>query len=212
MTRRLIWFLICAAAGVLLVLGGLVLPAHLRAVDASVLRAASKDTPTLVEQGRALLNQNKLGAAQLILQAARAAGAAGWQGLDAAINQVSAQHPKWLVWGGGDARLERLFASDPALPQSRSEPFTDFLVREQNRAVVLELLQGSSLPAVQELLRCRTLTNTVIFGGTLPALTRFWLNADDLVYDAARDLLWRSTERLASRREHWDSRSKTLTE
>jgi hypothetical protein len=163
MKRRLIWFLVCAAAGVLLVISGLVLPVHLRAVDASVLRVAGRNTPSLVEQGRALLNQNKLGAAQLVLQAARAGGAADWQGLDAAINQLSTQHPKWLVWGGGDARLERLFASDPSLPKSRLEPLTDFVVREQNRAVALELLQGSSLPAIQELLRCRALTNTVIF-------------------------------------------------
>jgi hypothetical protein len=43
------------------------------------------------------------------------------------------------------------------------EPFTDFLVREENRMVVLELLRGSALPAVQALLRCRALTNTVMF-------------------------------------------------
>ena len=163
MKRRLIWFLVCAAAGVLLAVSGLLLPAHLRAVDASVLRVAGRNTPSLVEQGRTLVNQNKLGAAQLVLQVGRAEGVADWQGLDAAINQLSAQHPKWLAWGGGDARLERLFASDPVLPKSRPEPFTDFVVREQNRTVVLGLLGDSSLPAVQELLRCRALTNTVIF-------------------------------------------------
>ena len=35
-------------------------------------------------------------------------------------------------------------------------------MREDNRTVVLELLRGSRLPIVQELLYCRTLTNTVI--------------------------------------------------
>jgi hypothetical protein len=68
-----------------------------------------------------------------------------------------------VAWGGGDARLDRLFASDPHLPKSGSEPFTSFVVREDNRTVVLELLGSSPLPAVQELLRCRALTNTVIF-------------------------------------------------
>ena len=68
-----------------------------------------------------------------------------------------------MVWGGGDARLDRLFASDSHLPKSGAEPFTEFLVREDNRSVVLELLGASPLPAVQGLLRCRALTNTVIF-------------------------------------------------
>jgi len=76
MKRRLIWFLVCAAAGVVLAVSGLLLPAHLRAVDASVLRVAGRNTPSLVEQGRTLVNQNKLGAAQLVLQVGRAEGVA----------------------------------------------------------------------------------------------------------------------------------------
>ena len=80
-----------------------------------------------------------------------------------ALTYSATQHPGWLVWGGGDARLERFFGSDPDLPKSGSEPFTDFAVREQNRAVGLELLRASPLPGVQELLQCRTLTNTIIF-------------------------------------------------
>ncbi len=161
--RRPIWFLICALVGALLVLCGLVLPAHLRAVDASVLQRAGRNTPPLVEQGLRLVRQNKLGAAQLLLQAAQAEAIPDRQTLDQAIAASAAQHPGWLVWGGGDPRLERFFVSDAELPKSRPEPFTDFLVREQNRVVALELLQGSQLPAVQELLRGRALTNTVIF-------------------------------------------------
>ena len=139
------------------------MPAHLRAVDASVLQEAGRNTPALIEQGLALVRQDKLGAAQLLLQAGQEEGLPDRQRLGLAITNSAAQHPGWLVWGGGDARLDRLFASDPHLPKSGLEPFTDFMVREDNRAVVLELLRASPLPAVQELLRCRALTNTVIF-------------------------------------------------
>ena len=163
MRKHWIWCLICAVFGLLLAVCGLGVPAHLRAVDISVLQEAGAQTPGLIEQGLTLVRQNKLGAAQLLLRAAADEGVPDGQGLGAAITNSGAQHPAWLVWGGGDARLARLFASDPALPKSGPEPFTDFLVREQNRTVVLELLQGSSLPTVQELLRCRALTNTVIF-------------------------------------------------
>jgi hypothetical protein len=163
MTSRFIWFLICAISGALLVAGGLLVPAHLRAVEASVLKEAGRHTGQLVEQGVELVKQNKLGAAQLLLLAAQEEDVSARQWLGLAITNLVTLHPRWVVWGGGDTRLERLFASDPHLPKSASEPFTDFMVREDNRTVVLDLLRASPRPAVHELLRCRGLTNTIIF-------------------------------------------------
>jgi hypothetical protein len=163
MSRRVIGFLLCAIPGLLMLVCGLALPAHLRAVDASALRRAGWNTPTLTSREITLLRQDQLGAAQLLVQAGQAEGLPDQQAVGQAITTSGEQHPHWLVWGGGDARLDRLFASDPHLPKSGSEPFTDFVVREDNRAVVLELLRASPLSAVQELLRCRALTNTVIF-------------------------------------------------
>ena len=163
MTNRTTRFLLCAIPGLLMLAGGLMVPAHLRAVDSGVLQSAGRNTMSLVEQGLALVKRNQLGAAQLLLQAGQAEAIPGWPELGLAMTYSATQHPGWLVWGGGDARLERLFSSDPHLPKTGSEPFTDFVVREENRAVGLELLRSSPLPGVQELLRCRALTNTVIF-------------------------------------------------
>jgi len=163
MTRRVIGFLLCAIPGLLLLACGLALPAHLRAVDASVIQKAGRNTIPLIEQGLALVKQDNLGAAQLLLQTAQEEGLPERQKLGLAITNLAMQHPGWMVWGGGDAGLDRLFASDPHLPKSGSEPFTDSMAREGQRGVALELLRSSPLPAVQELLRCRALTNTVIF-------------------------------------------------
>jgi hypothetical protein len=143
--------------------GGLVVPAHLRAVDAGVLQRAGRNTTGLIQRGLALVREDQLGAAQLLLEAGQAEGLPGWQELGLALTYSATQHPGWRVWGGGDARLERFFSSDPDAPKSGSEPFTDFAVREQNRAVGLELLRASALPGVRELLQCRALTNTIIF-------------------------------------------------
>jgi hypothetical protein len=163
MMRRLTGFLMCAVPALLLLACGLVVPAHLRAVDASVLQRAGRHTVSLIQQGLTLVRQDNVGAAQLLLQAAQAEGLPDRQSLGLAITNLAMQHPRWLVWGGGDTPLARLFGSDPHLPKSGSEPFTDFVVREDNRTVVLELLRASPIPAVQELLRCRVLTNTVIY-------------------------------------------------
>jgi hypothetical protein len=163
MMNRLTGFLMCAVPALLMLACGLMVPAHLRAVDPCVLKEAGRNTTGLIQRGLSFVGQNNLGAAKLLLQAAQAQGLPDPQGLALAITNLALQHPRWTVWGGGDARLDRLFASDPHIPKAGSEPFTEFVVREDNRTVVLGLLGASPLPAVQELLRCRALTNTVIF-------------------------------------------------
>ena len=79
MTNRKTGFLLCAIPGLLMLAGGLVVPAYLRAVDVGVLQRAGRNTTTLVAQGLALVRENQLGAAQLLLQAAQEVGASGWQ-------------------------------------------------------------------------------------------------------------------------------------
>ncbi len=160
---RWVWFFICALLGLAMFLCGLLVPAHLRAVDANVLAAAGRGTPGLTEKGRALLAENQFGAAQLLSRAAQAEALPHAQALGQAVSDTITAHPDWPVWGGGDYHLQILFQTDPQLPKSGFEPFTDWVVRLENRGTVLELLQASSRPAVQELLRCRSLTNTTIF-------------------------------------------------
>ena len=162
--KHWLWFLACVTLGLVMLVCGLLVPVHLRAVDVSVIQRAGRNTPVLIEQGLALVNENELGAAQLLLPVAQAEKLSGWEKLGLAIENSARQHPDWLVWGGdSDLRLERLFESDARLPKSGPEPFTEFVVRQENRGLILELLPGSPRPAVQELLQCRALNNTVLF-------------------------------------------------
>src|ERR1035437_7431073 len=133
MMNRLTGFLMCAVPALLMLACGLLVPAHLRAVDPCVLKEAGRNTTGLTQQGLSFVGQENLGAAKLLLLAAQEQGLPDPQGLGLAITNLALQHPRWMVWGGGDARLDRLFASDPRLPKSGSEPFTEFLVREDNR-------------------------------------------------------------------------------
>src|ERR1035437_5786275 len=125
MKSRLTGFLLCAVPALLLLVCGLVLPAHLRAVDASVLERAGRNSVSLIQQGLTLVKQDNLGAAQLLLQAAQVEGCPDRRGLGLIITNLALQHPRWLVWGGGGTPLDRLFGSDPHSPKSGWEPFTD---------------------------------------------------------------------------------------
>ncbi|MFZ0825919.1 MAG: hypothetical protein WAO02_00715 [Verrucomicrobiia bacterium] len=158
MMNRWLWVLICTVSGLLLLLCGLLVPVHLRAVDVSVIQRAGRDTPALTAQGLSLVNQQNLGAAWLYLQAAQTEGIPGRDNLALAVTNALRQNPDWFAWGSNN-RLERLLGGDA----SSSETFTENIVRRANREVALEVLQGSPNPTVRELLRCRELADTVFF-------------------------------------------------
>jgi hypothetical protein len=155
-------FLVCAAVGLLLLLCGLLIPAHLRAVDARLLARAGSRTTALATAGLNLARQGDLGAAQLISEAARDESFTARDQLAFAITNLSRQFPEWLSWGGGDPHLEILFEGNPPATAAPFQPLTPFAIRTDNRARMLAMLGASRYSAVQELLRCRALTNTVI--------------------------------------------------
>ena len=97
------------------------------------------------------------------LLAARAEHIAGAEELGLAVGNFAMKHPRLLTWGGMDATLERLFQNDPVLEKMGSMPFVEFLVRLENRGIILDYLEGLPDRVVQNILQCRTLTNTVLF-------------------------------------------------
>src|SRR6266436_4852398 len=161
--KRWVWFLVCAIFGLIMLGMGLLIPVHLRAVDARVLERSGKKTTALIEEGLRFAGEKKLGAAQLLLKAAEEKDLAGRDLLGEAVTNLAAAHPGFLMWGGSEPHLEILFETESRKPRPIPEPFTDFIVRLENRSRVLALLQASSRPVVLELLRCRELTNTVLF-------------------------------------------------
>jgi len=160
--KRWAWFLICSLLGLVMLLCGWLVPQHLRAVDASVLRQAGRKTPALTSLGLALLNARNVGAAQLVVQAARASHAPGRDQLEAAVAEFLREQPRVQVLGTPDPYLERLLGvasrKDPA-----PAPLTELVLRLESRDDVMARLQASRRPVVRELLRLRELTNTVIF-------------------------------------------------
>ena len=155
-------FLICAILGLVMLVGGLLMPVYLRAVDASVIQKAGRSGPSLLEQGQALAGAKKLGAAKMLMLAARAARIPGWDRLGEAVTNLARQYPDALAWGD-DSRMKNLFAGNAQLSGSGAEPFTDFIIRQENRDAALAHLRDSPSSVAQELLRSRALNNTVLF-------------------------------------------------
>src|SRR5215831_5222302 len=126
MNRWLI-FWISALTGLLLVLFGLLVPVHLRAVDSRLLEKAGGKSSTLIDKGLALAEEKNLGAAQLVLQASKRTSLPDWEKLDAAAGTLAKEHPEFLVWGGPQEHMGILFGTSSASPNP--QPLTDFVIR-----------------------------------------------------------------------------------
>ncbi len=156
--NRLLCILVCAASGALLLVCGLLVPAHLRAVDLGVIQKAGRGGPSFTQQAVAFVSGQNLGVAQLLMQAAQAETIPGREQLGLALTNAARQHPDWLIWGN-DSSLANVLECNSSVPDA----FTGIIIRQKNRQAALELLQTSPNPAVRELLHCRELTNTVVF-------------------------------------------------
>lgn len=158
---RFACFWTALVAAVLLLACGYLIPAHIRAVDASVLQAAGRGTPSLVKRAMDLVALEKLGSAQLLFQVAKAEGLSDRAVLSEATTDLARKQPELQFWGGPEPRIESI--ADPRRPKSESEAFTAFVVRQEHRQRVLDFLGNVRKSSVVELLNCRRLTNTVIF-------------------------------------------------
>jgi hypothetical protein len=160
---RWFWFSLCIIIALLMLAFGLLMPAHLRAIDMSVVQNAGRNTSTLVERGLAFVGENKLGAAQMLLRTAQREQLTGSEKLEYSVNELARQHPSWVVWGGPEPRFAGIFENESKLRDAGFDPFTEYVVRLENRERVLGFLSASRDPLVQELLRFRLSTNTVVF-------------------------------------------------
>ena len=162
MKVRWLWFCICAILGLVLLICGLLVPMHLRAVDASIIEKAGRNGPALLDEGQTLAGEQKLGAAQMLAQAGRLAGIPGWDRLGDTVTNQARQYPAELAWGN-DTPVTSLFGENGRAPEVGTKPFTDFIIHQDNREAALAHLNQSSLASVQELLGTRALTRTVLF-------------------------------------------------
>ncbi len=168
--KRWLWCSVCVLLAVVMVLGGWLISAHLRAVEASVLERAGRHSPGLVEHGLDMAKRGNLGAAQLLSQATQQEGIPGSAQLVQTTSNLAAQNPRLAAWGGAASpRLEKLFQNSISPSNSEAEMLTDFMIGANNRDNARRLLQSSPLPVVQALLQCRALTNTTLFPPTSSA-------------------------------------------
>ena len=160
--RSAVWQLWLALGLGLLALAWL-LPVNVKSLNTSLLREAGRDTPTVANFGRDLLELDKPGPAALVLEAARKTGDPGAAALGTAMEAFADKHRDMMPWGGWDVALEPLLVGRNAASASDSQPVLRFMVTQLARDNLRRYLAVSRLPAVQTLLQTATLTTTQRF-------------------------------------------------
>jgi len=182
---RKFWLSLCLVCGALLLGCALLVPAHFLAVDSAVLESAGKGkpdaaAPSLIEEGVTLLSVEKLGPATMLLRVAQSEAVPRHELLAGGVAQFSRDNPALVALGGASPVFEK---ADLGIgPATQPLPIIDLLSRRVVREKTLAIAQQSRRPGVQQILRNRTLTNTVHFP---PALSSSGQALDAAIVTAA---------------------------
>jgi len=155
-----------------LLLAGLFVPAHYRAVDWEVLQIAGEGTPGRVELGDEFLGGGQAGPASLMYRASHDAGGKEGAAAGVGMERVSAMVSRGggvELWGRTNAWLDQCCGS-AARSNHGSEreesqvgvPVLQWLLPSESRASLLRRMEGSTEAAVMALIGARRLKETVI--------------------------------------------------
>jgi hypothetical protein len=151
------------AAGLLILIGAWMVPVNLKSITPAVLKQAGLETPSVASFGGQLLDSEKLGPAQLVLQAARLVDDPKSATLDRSIRDVITRRPEWAAWGGWDPFLEPIFKLKESSGHAESTPVLTFFIGTKARQGLLTYLSNSRSLGVQAVLQTRDIDRTTQF-------------------------------------------------
>lgn len=147
-------------AGVIIGVAAWTLPANLTSISPALLRQAGADSPSVAALGRQLVENEKIGPAELVLTTARAVRDPGTLRLEKDLRTLAAQQPGMTVWGGWDPFLDPLFNLHEDRGYAESTPVLTLFLPQAARTTLFDYLKGSRSLGVQSLLKLRQLDRT----------------------------------------------------
>lgn len=150
-------------AGFVLLVGAWLIPVNLKSLTPAVLARAGRETPSVARFGRQVLDSEKLGPAEMILNAARLVSDPEASALDRGIRDVATRRPEWVAWGGWDPFLDPLFNLKENTGRTESTPVLTFFITEKARKSLRTFLSNSRSLGVQAVLQTREIQGTTQF-------------------------------------------------
>jgi len=159
--KRVLWLLSFVIVGLVLIALGLTIPANFRGLDARVVLNEKGTSPSVVDEGLALVSQGKIGPAVMLLEAARREKLPEAAKLQTEVEKYAKAHPEDIFLGGTDPYLASLVK--PRKPKSMRQPVVDLLIPGEVRQGLVQILSTSRNQNMAKLLATRSMTNTVHF-------------------------------------------------
>ncbi|WOO41632.1 hypothetical protein [Rubellicoccus peritrichatus] len=142
----------------ILVVGGMLVPVHFRAVSPAVLNHAGNEGQNLEERTHLLLRRSQTGPAEQFIIAMQTLGEPTTD-LSKRLDAILDQHPDFRFSGGPSPFFEAFYATLPQPPKadSNSIPVAGLLASSNNRESLLNFLEASNDPTVREIINTRKL-------------------------------------------------------
>ncbi len=152
---------VLTAGGVGLALAAWMLPVNFGALPPALVQEAGENGDGVVAVGEEMLVREKLGPAQLVVQAAEVVGVDAADDLKAALERAALAQPELVPWGGWDPFLEPLVATAGEELADESTPVLKFFVTTRAREALAGFLNNSRSGAVRSILRLREIDRSV---------------------------------------------------
>ena len=120
--KRWVWFSLCGLLGLLLLLCGWLIPAHLRAIEEPVLAQASRNSASLTGRGVSLAHIQQYGSADMLLRAAQRENISDTNELVATLDAEFKKSAMLKLWGAPVPTVRPYF---PKNPKATDTNFTD---------------------------------------------------------------------------------------
>jgi hypothetical protein len=153
-----------AAAGIVFLAAGFVVPAYLRATDRAVLEWTGKGSSNLVDHASQAMAANRPGVARMLYDAV-AANLPGTPGVDEAKARIRASMQVWPAqarWGAANPWLDRHVGQAASGRGGQETRILDWALPDAGRAALAAGLTSSTHPTVMPLLACRRLERTAL--------------------------------------------------
>ena len=155
------------SVGLAILILGWIIPANIKSIDPLLLKKAAQLSKSIVEEGVALVGNDRVGPAQIVLTAALDIGHPDTNRLINAIAEYQRRRPELVPWGGSDRHLEQVFNLRESALTATNQPIIPILIPEKNRATVARFLAASRSGNVAAILETRALTNFAQFAPAL---------------------------------------------
>ena len=155
------------SVGLAILILGWIIPANIKSIDPLLLKKAAQLSKSIVEEGVALVGNDRVGPAQIVLTAALDIGHPDTNRLINAIAEYQRRRPELVPWGGSDRHLEQVFNLRESALTATNQPIIPILIPEKNRATVARFLAASRAGNVAAILETRALTNFAQFAPAL---------------------------------------------